>query len=113
MPVLLCCLLYAIMTCRQGNVIMACQCAKMKKDKRPQESDSPLENLRIERTDLSQTEFAVRCGIPLRTYQRWVSGETDAKLTPRQWKTIMSLLRISIEQIPDDFGPLSRQSQTE
>ncbi len=92
---------------------MACQCAKMKKDKRPQESDSPLENLRIERTDLSQTEFAVRCGIPLRTYQRWVSGETDAKLTPRQWKTIMTLLRISIDQIPDDFGPLNRSSQTE
>lgn len=112
MPALFCSLLYAIMTCHPGYVNMACQYAKMKKDRRPQESDSPLENLRIERTDLSQTEFAVRCGIPLRTYQRWISGETEARPTPRQWKAMMSLLRISVEQVPDDFGPLGHLSQS-
>ncbi|MEB3283224.1 MAG: hypothetical protein VKK42_30320 [Lyngbya sp.] len=41
----------------------------MKKDRRPQESPSPIETLRLERTQLSQAEFAVLCGIPLRTYQ--------------------------------------------
>ena len=50
----------------------------MKKDRRPQDSTSPIETLRLERTQLSQAEFAVSCGIPLRTYQRWVSGETEA-----------------------------------
>lgn len=102
------------MTCRNRYVIMACHCAKMKlKDRRPQESESPLENLRIERTTLSQTEFAVRCGIPLRTYQRWISGETEARPTPRQWKAIMSLLRISVDEVPNDFGPPQRKlSQT-
>lgn len=79
----------------------------MKKDRRPQESASPIETLRIERTQLSQAEFAVQCGIPLRTYQRWVLGETEAKLTPRQWKEILQLLQIqSLEEIPDDFGPI-------
>ncbi len=102
------------MTCRDRYVKLACHCAKMKlKDRRPQESESPLENLRIERTTLSQTEFAVRCGIPLRTYQRWISGETEARPTPRQWKAIMSLLRISVDEVPNDFGPPQRKlSQT-
>nr|WP_242043431.1 helix-turn-helix transcriptional regulator [Leptolyngbya sp. FACHB-671] len=78
----------------------------MKKDRRPQESDSPIEKLRIQRTNLSQAEFAVQCGIPLRTYQRWVSGETEPKLTPRQWKTLMQILEIqSVDEIPDDFSP--------
>ena len=73
------------------------------------ESDSPLETLRIERTTLSQMDFALRCGIPLRTYQRWISGDTEARLTPRQWKAMMQLLKIqSMDEIPDDFGPPRR-----
>ena len=80
----------------------------MKKDTRPQERASPIEALRIERTKLSQAEFAVHCGIPLRTYQRWVSGETEAKPTPRQWKVMMRVLQIqSFEEVPDDFGPIN------
>ncbi|NEO97418.1 MAG: helix-turn-helix transcriptional regulator [Symploca sp. SIO2E9] len=79
----------------------------MKKDRRPQQSESPIERLRIERTNLSQNEFAVRCGIPLRTYQRWISGKTEAKLTPLQWKALMQVLQIqSLDEIPDDFGSL-------
>lgn len=83
----------------------------IKKDRRPQESESPMETLRISRTNLSQAEFAVKCGIPLRTYQRWVSGETEAKPTPRQWKVLMHLLQIqSLDEIPDDFGPINQAS---
>ncbi|MEB3283222.1 MAG: helix-turn-helix domain-containing protein [Lyngbya sp.] len=79
----------------------------MKKDRRPQDSPSPIETLRLERTQLSQAEFAVLCGIPLRTYQRWISGETEAKPTPRQWKAMIRILKIeSLEEIPDDFGPV-------
>jgi DNA-binding transcriptional regulator YiaG len=79
----------------------------LKKDRRPQDSPSPIEMLRLERTQLSQAEFAVLCGIPLRTYQRWISGETEAKPTPRQWKAMIQVLNIqSIEEIPDDFGPI-------
>lgn len=78
----------------------------MKKDRRPQDSESPIEALRIERTHLSQAEFAVHCGVPLRTYQRWISGDTEAKLTPRQWKAMMQLLKLEAHEIPDDFGPV-------
>ncbi|EAW36864.1 DNA-binding transcriptional regulator [Lyngbya sp. PCC 8106] len=87
----------------------------MKKDRRPQDSASPIETLRLvrvaspqeKRTQLSQAEFAVLCGIPLRTYQRWISGETEAKPTPRQWKAMIQILNIqSIEEIPDDFEPV-------
>ncbi|NEQ26657.1 MAG: helix-turn-helix transcriptional regulator [Microcoleus sp. SIO2G3] len=83
----------------------------MKKDRRPQESESPIEMLRIERTTLSQVEFAVQCGIPLRTYQRWILGETEAKLSPRQWKTMMQILQLSAEEIPDNFGPIAELNQ--
>ncbi|MEO0350460.1 MAG: helix-turn-helix transcriptional regulator [Cyanobacteria bacterium P01_A01_bin.15] len=77
----------------------------MKKDRRLQESQSPIEALRIQRTKLSQTEFAVKCGIPLRTYQRWISGQTEAKLTPLQWKALMMILDIqSLEEIPVNFA---------
>jgi DNA-binding transcriptional regulator YiaG len=77
----------------------------MKKDRRPQESDSPIEELRIQRTNLSQAEFAVHCGIPLRTYQRWVTGATEAKLTPQQWKALMNVLKIeSVNEIPNNFA---------
>ena len=84
----------------------------MKKDRRPQESESLIETLRIERTNLSQTEFAVQCGIPLRTYQRLIAGATEAKLTPLQWKAMMQLLQIqSLDEIPDDFGPINQISK--
>lgn len=84
---------------------MACHFVLMKKDRRPQETNSPIEELRIQRTNLSQAEFAVQCGIPLRTYQRWVSGATEAKLTPQQWKALMQILNIqSVDEIPDNFA---------
>lgn len=76
----------------------------MKKKRLLEESDSPLETLRIERTNYSQEEFAKRCSIPLRTYMRWISGETKAKLTPYQVKAICRELKITVEEIPDDFS---------
>lgn len=66
-----------------------------------------MDNLRIEKTDLSQEEFAKRCKIPLRTYMRWISGETQAKLTPAQMKAVCKELNINVEEIPDDFSKYS------
>lgn len=76
----------------------------MEKYRRVVESDSPLETLRIEKTNYTQEEFAKICGIPRRTYVRWISGETQAKLTPKQIKAICRELKISVEEIPDDFS---------
>lgn len=80
----------------------------MKRERRLQESESPIETLRIQRTTFSQNEFAIYCGIPPRTYQRWIVGETEAKLSPRQWKAVMQLLQIQAHEIPDDFGPVEQ-----
>lgn len=77
-----------------------------KSRKLKQESDSPLEALRIERTNLNQDEFAMRCGIPRATYQRWVSGKTEARVTLGQLKKICQELNIErIDELPDDFSP--------
>lgn len=65
-----------------------------------------IERLRIERTDMNLEEFACACGIPPRTYYRWISGQTEARPTPRQTKAICKVLRISIKNLPDDFGPV-------
>lgn len=75
-------------------------------NKRKQESDSILETLRIERTQLSQDELASKCGIPRATYMRWISGRTEARPTLPQLKKLCKELGINhIDELPDDFGP--------
>jgi transcriptional regulator with XRE-family HTH domain len=74
--------------------------------KRKQESNSTLETLRLTKTELSQDELAFRCGIPRATYQRWISGQTEAKLTLSQLKALCKELKIEkVEELPDNLGP--------
>ncbi|MEH2214272.1 helix-turn-helix transcriptional regulator [Nostoc sp.] len=87
---------------------------KHRSKQRKQESDSPLETLRLERTHLNQDELAMRCGIPRATYQRWISGRTEARLTVMQFKKLCKELSIDkIEDLPDEFGPPDRIENTE
>ncbi len=73
--------------------------------RRLKESDSILETLRIERTNLNQKDFAKAVGIPLKTYQRWVSGETIGRPTLGQLKNLCRILSIEkIDELPDDFA---------
>lgn len=76
----------------------------MNKYRRLSESDSPMETLRIEKTNFTQEEFVKKCGIPRKTYHRWITGQSPAKLTPKQMKLICKVLGISIDEIPDDFS---------
>ncbi|MBO1058461.1 MAG: helix-turn-helix transcriptional regulator [Dolichospermum sp. JUN01] len=76
-----------------------------KSPKLKQESDSPLDTLRIEKTGLTQDEFAHRCGIPRATYYRWITGRTEAKLTIPQIKKLCRLLNMNLEDLPDNLGP--------
>ncbi|MGB3615515.1 MAG: helix-turn-helix transcriptional regulator [Elainellaceae cyanobacterium] len=66
---------------------------------------SPIEVLRLERTALTQDELAVRCGIPRSTYQRWIAGRTEAKLSMAQLKALC--LELGIERVDElpDFRP--------
>lgn len=77
----------------------------MKKSKKlKQESDSPLETLRIDRTELNQDQFAMKCGIPRATYQRWITGKTEARLTLSQVKKLCLELSIKdVQELPDNF----------
>ena len=65
---------------------------------------SPLRQLR-EELSLTQEELSRRCGIPLRTYVRWETGEATPRPTVGQIKALCRELKISIEELPDDFGP--------
>jgi transcriptional regulator with XRE-family HTH domain len=73
-----------------------------------QAGDSQLEMMRIDRTTLTQDELAVRCKIPRATYQRWISGKTEARLSVSQLKRLCQELKIErIDELPDDFGPIA------
>ena len=66
---------------------------------------SPIEVLRLERTQLTQDELAVRRGIPRSTYQRWIAGKTEAKLSLPQMKALCRELGIErVEDMPDHFA---------
>ncbi len=76
-----------------------------KSKRRKQASDSPWEALRIERTTLTQDELAMYSGIPRSTYQRWLAGKTEAKLSIPQLKKLCQLLGIErIDELPDDLS---------
>jgi transcriptional regulator with XRE-family HTH domain len=73
-------------------------------DHKSKAGESQLKQLR-EKAGLTQEELARRCGIPLRTYQRWESGESAARPNIPQVKALCRELKIPIEQLPDEFGP--------
>jgi transcriptional regulator with XRE-family HTH domain len=82
----------------------------MTEEKLAKEGESTLRQLR-ERAGLTQEELARRCGIPVRTYQRWETGETEARPSVRQIKALCRELKIPIEDLPDEFAPRRSQSK--
>ncbi len=70
-----------------------------------QNEQSMFEALITERTDLNLTEFLKVVGIPHKTWRRWVTGETTAKLTLIQIKAICKTLKFnSVDELPNDFS---------
>lgn len=84
----------------------------MTEEKQAKEGESPLRQLR-ERAGLTQEELARRCGIPVRTYQRWETGETAARPSVKQVKALCRELKIPIEDLPDEFAPRRSQSEND
>jgi transcriptional regulator with XRE-family HTH domain len=82
----------------------------MTEEKQTKEGETSLKQLR-ECAGLTQEELARRSGIPLRTSQRWETGETAARPNIRQIKALCKELNIPIEDLPDEFAP--RRSQSE
>jgi transcriptional regulator with XRE-family HTH domain len=77
-----------------------------KSPKASPKGESPLKQLR-DKLGLTQEELSRRCGIPLRTYVRWETGEAMPRPTIPQVKALCRELQISIEELPDEFGPSS------
>ena len=74
-------------------------------DRKLKQGKSVIEALRIERTDLNQKEFAEACKIPLKTYQRWVLGKTEARPNLTQLKALCEKLKIEkVAELPNDFS---------
>ena len=81
-------------------------------EEKHQPTESPLKKLR-ERIGLTQQELAKRCGIGLRTYVRWETGETVARPTIPQIKALCRELNIPIEDLPNELGPVRSPSEGE
>lgn len=74
-------------------------------DRKLKKSESVIEALRIERTNLNQEDFAKACNIPLKTYQRWVLGKTEGRPNLVQLKSLCKQLKIEkVDELPNDFS---------
>lgn len=82
----------------------------MTEEKPSKEGELSLRQLR-EQAGLTQEELARRSGIPLRTYQRWETGETLARPNIKQIKALCRELNIPIKDLPDDFAPKRASSK--
>lgn len=64
---------------------------------------SPLMRLRVQRF-LTQKQLAEALGVTEATVRNWESGRSVPKLTPVQFKKLLKLLQITVDELPDQFG---------
>ena len=69
-----------------------------------EELESKLMRLRNLRR-VTQTELAKALGVSRITVTFWETGRTEPRLTIRQFKTLLKVLDITVDELPDDFGP--------
>lgn len=65
--------------------------------------ESPIVRFRTLR-GLTQKDLADALGVNEQTVSNWEVGRTEPKLSPRQYKTLLRVLQIAPEQLPDNFG---------
>ncbi|OLP15626.1 transcriptional regulator [Leptolyngbya sp. 'hensonii'] len=73
------------------------------KDDIPHESQ--LVKLR-EKAGLTQEALAQALAVTDHTVRNWEKGRAEPRLTIRQVKTLCRILQCSLEDLPDDFGPV-------
>ena len=66
--------------------------------------ESPIVKFRNLR-GVTQKALADALGVSVQTVSNWEVGRTEPKLSPSQYKTLLRVLQITPEQLPDDFGP--------
>jgi DNA-binding XRE family transcriptional regulator len=58
-----------------------------------------------EELELTQREIAEAIGVTEQTVRNWEQGKAIPRLTIPQMKTLCRLLKRSIDEVPDSFGP--------
>jgi DNA-binding XRE family transcriptional regulator len=71
--------------------------------------ESILVQLRQE-LELTQKDIADALGVTEQTVRNWEQGKAVPKLTIPQTKILCRVLKRSIEELPDNFGPRSADS---
>ena len=66
--------------------------------------ESPIVKFRNLR-GITQKALADTLGVSEQTVSNWEVGRTEPKLSPSQYKTLLRVLQITPEQLPDNFGP--------
>jgi DNA-binding transcriptional regulator YiaG len=64
---------------------------------------SPLMRLRVQQF-LTQKQLAEALGVTETTIRNWEAGRSVPKLTPVQYKTLLEVLKITSDELPDQFG---------
>lgn len=61
---------------------------------------------------MTQKDLADRLGVTESTVKNWESGRSQPSLTPTQYKTLLKVLQITVDQLPDNFGPVPVHTTT-
>jgi transcriptional regulator with XRE-family HTH domain len=69
----------------------------------PKLDRSPLQRLRVERF-LTQKQLGEKLGVTEMTVSNWESGRSIPRLTPVQFKKLLKILQITVDELPDYFG---------
>jgi transcriptional regulator with XRE-family HTH domain len=57
--------------------------------------------------NLTQKQIADALGVTVQTVSNWEVGRVEPKLTIRQFKALLQILKCSVDELPDDLGPLN------
>lgn len=66
---------------------------------------SALKKLRVLQ-NLTQQDLADALGVSIETVSNWERGKTIPTLTIPQFKTLLRMLKVTPEELPDDFGAI-------
>jgi putative transcriptional regulator len=63
----------------------------------------------LKEAGLTQKQFGDALGVSEQTVRNWVAGRVKPALSIGQVKTIVRITGKSLEELPDDFGPVHKE----